>query len=77
MIHFLKEDEQRPKIVQFSELGLVELTRKRGGKVSNRNVFCSTTKNNQYTQNAYISNVVARYSFGHSLFLDTFVIYSV
>jgi ribonuclease E len=74
---FLKEDEQRPKIVQFSELGLIELTRKRGGRSLTEMFFSQPRKINEYNQNAYISNVVARYSPGHSLFLDTFVIYSV
>jgi len=74
---FLKEDDQKPKIVQFSELGLVELTRKRGGKGLTEMFFAQPRKINKYTQNAYISNVIARYSLGHSLFLDTFVIYSV
>nr|BDA97712.1 ribonuclease E [Rhodomonas sp. NIES-698] len=70
----LHQDKQKTKIIQFSELGLVELTRKREYKsvkeLFHPEFFYDLKKN------VCISKVVANSSFGHSLFLENAVLYS-
>jgi hypothetical protein len=73
----LKNDEQRPKIVQFSELGLIELTRKRQWKslqeIFHNKIIVSENSNNT----VYISNIISKNSSGHSLLLNTVLFYSI
>jgi ribonuclease E len=73
----LKNDEQRPKIVQFSELGLIELTRKRQWKslqeIFHNKIIVSENSNNT----VYISNIISKNSLGHSLLLNTILFYSI
>nr|BDA98235.1 ribonuclease E [Rhodomonas sp. NIES-1006] len=71
---FLKQDEKKPRIIQFSELGLVELTRKREGK-SLSEVF--DVRGERTSQSHIITNMIAKFSLGHTLFLESFPIYSV
>nr|BDA98974.1 ribonuclease E [Rhodomonas sp. NIES-2332] len=71
---FLKKDEQRPRIIQFSELGLVELTRKRQGRSLIEMFFNSY---NNFSKKNYISSVMSETDLGHTMLLDTFSIYSL
>ena len=74
---FLRQDSGKPKIIQLSELGLVELTRKRQGKslsdlfVSN-SYFSLRPTNNQYKKKIVALNCVV-----DGLFLQSFPIYSI
>ena len=73
----LKQDEAKPTIMQFSELGLVELTRKRQNK-SLAEVF-STRYNylSNFNYFVYISSELSNFSFGHTLFSESYNIYSL
>nr|YP_001293522.1 ribonuclease E [Rhodomonas salina]ABO70837.1 ribonuclease E [Rhodomonas salina] len=70
---FLKQDEQRPRIIQFSELGLVELTRKRQGR-SLLEMFSNS--NGDLSNRSCISSIVSQSYVGHTALLDTCPIYS-
>lgn len=71
---FLKKDEQRTQIIQFSELGLVELTRKRQGR--NLLEMFSNSDNHLNKKNC-ISTVMSQAYLGHTVLLETFFIYSI
>lgn len=67
---FLRQDEHKPRIVQFSELGLVELTRRRRYKSLKEN-FDAKLKNVFRSGNVTsISKVLSKTSIGHTLFVE-------
>lgn len=70
----LKQDEKQPKIIQFSELGLVELTRKRQNKSLAENFFI---KINKISSLNYITCTLSPFSLAHTLFLENYLIYSL
>lgn len=74
---FLKQDPEKPRIIQFSELGLVELTRKRQGKSLGEIFFLDQRLTWGQNYSTCIIDVVSKYALGHSLFLETSLNYSV
>lgn len=72
----LKEDEKKPRIIQFSELGLVELTRKRECKGLIEIFYGYIRGAGDSNRNICISNIISKYSLGHTLFLETQSTYS-
>jgi ribonuclease E len=71
----LKQDQENPRIIQFSELGLVELTRKRQCK-SLKEIFSSQLRNSfDSNSSECITKIISNDSFGHTVFFETFHIY--
>jgi ribonuclease E len=73
----LKKDEERPKIVQFSELGLIELTRKRQWKSLKEIFHNKNLPSDDSNHTICITNIISKSSSGHSLLLNTFLFYSI
>ncbi len=72
----LKQDKSKPNIVQFSELGLVELTRKRQSKTLSENFFINSDSAFGLDYGNYINSKLSKLSLGHTLFLESYNIYS-
>lgn len=70
----LKQDAGKPKIVQFSELGLVEFTRKRQSKTLSENFFVNSDLLSSFD---CISYQLSSCSLGHTLFLESNTLYSL
>ena len=73
----LKQDNEKAKIIQLSELGLVELTKKRQGK-NLSDIFLYNTDNSSDLFHNNLSDDMKELNFVfHSLSLQTFSLYSI
>lgn len=73
----LKQDQENPRIIQFSELGLVELTRKRQSRTLKEVFYSQPQSFFNSNSGSCITKIISNYCIGHSVFFETFYTYSL